>query len=127
MNTEPVYSPAVQALINEDLAYLTAGADPQGCRPLGSEFADSVGFTADVFDGYLWVDGADCWMPMVVCKQPGQGHFSRLLKAVEAAGYRIRVPNPFEDMRAILRAKGFHPDADDPLTWSQSRPLTSSF
>ncbi len=104
--------------IAEDLAYLSAGADPDGCRPAGSEFADSVGFTAERFDGYLWVTGNVCWLSLVVSRQPGLGHLSEVLRRLAVAGFEIRVPNPSDDMQAILVRKGFVPSQQDPLTWT---------
>lgn len=109
--------------IAEDLAYMTAGADPDGCRPAGSEFATVVGFTAERFDGYLWLSSAVCWLSLVVSREPGRGHLSEVLRRLTACGFEIRVPNPTVDMRAILALKGFSPMPEDPLTWTRAEDL----
>ncbi len=106
-----------QAAIEEDLAWLNAGADPDGCAPAGSERAQALGFTAERFQGYVWLSGTTCWLSLVVSLQPNQGHLSELISQLASRGYEIRVPNPTPDMQARLARKGFAPDALDALTW----------
>lgn len=70
-------------------------------------FATSLGFTSDKFDGYLWKDGNDIWVPVITSKNPSHGNLTRLFLAIQSAGYHIYVPTPFGKMRAILAHLGF--------------------
>ncbi len=106
-----------QAAIIEDLAWLNAGADPEGCCPAGSERAQALGFTTERFQGYIWLSGSTCWLSLVVSLQPGQGHLSELIRGLLERGYEVRVPNPTEDMVARLIRMDFRPDSLDALTW----------
>lgn len=103
----------IQAIIDADIAYMNDGAQDARMHEPGSTFCDAIGFTADRFDGYLFEDGKVCYLSLVVAKQPGQGHFSRVLDELDKLGMEVRVPTPSIQMQAILNAKGFGPLEQD--------------
>lgn len=76
---------------------------------LNSELGKRVGFVSDLFHSgsYLWEEGKVIIISLIMSKNPGNGNFSRLLKAITEAGYYIEVPTPFPMMEKILRKKGF--------------------
>lgn len=80
-----------------------------GMIALDSEQGTALGFTTDRFDGWLWRKGDACIVSFIVSKQPGQGHFSSLLRQIKAAGLRPQIPTPMGAMREILWRKGFRP------------------
>jgi hypothetical protein len=73
--------------------------------PLALEF----GFSSDRWAGYLWRDGDCILLSLVIARQPGRGSLSRLIRAVEARGYRVAIPTPLWRMRAILEHWGWQP------------------
>lgn len=108
---------AVEQVIADDIAFLSAGADSDGYRPIGSEFAIRTGFTEDLFEGYLWESGKSCFVSAVFSKQPGKGNFGRLLANIESLGFSVKVPCPLAVMQSILTRKGFGPSVEDPMVW----------
>lgn len=88
---------------------------PQGVIELGSDLANEIGFTADKFAGYLWLDNNRMFISFIVSLQPGRGNLSALFDCIEEKGYRVAVPNPLGRMTDILRRKGFvcHFEADE--------------
>ena len=85
----------------------------EGMIPLGSPAANELGFTADLFDGYLWRVGQAVYISFIISLLPGKGNLSRLFNAIEAHELQIAVPTPFPHMQAILERKGFVPHYDD--------------
>lgn len=78
-----------------------------GIIKLDSEFGREIGFTSDLFFGYLWRAGDRVYISFVASKQEGKGNLSRLFAAIEERGLRVVVPTPFPKMVAILESKGF--------------------
>ena len=78
-----------------------------GIIDLGSPAANELGFTSDKFDGYLWRMGDEIYISLIRSKQPGQGNFSALIKAIKAAGFRPVVPTPMARMLSILKKWGY--------------------
>lgn len=78
-----------------------------GIINLDSKNGNKLGFTSDNFDGYLWKQGDDIWISVIISKNSGKGNLSRLFKAILHKGYNIKVPTPFSKMEAILRNHGF--------------------
>lgn len=75
------------------------------------EAPESWGFTADRFvaDSYLWITGKICTVSFVETLDQGRGHFSHLVKAIEADGFQVEVPTPLRQMQDILSKWGFKP------------------
>ena len=74
------------------------------------------GFTAEHFEGWLWQFDDAVMISFIVSKQPGQGHFRRLVETILAHGYSVKVPTPFADMRWMLEKNGFvHTQEHDKL------------
>ncbi len=69
------------------------------------------GFTADRFaaDSYLWITGKTCTISFIETLERGYGHFSHLIKAIEADGFHVEVPTPLRQMEDILTRWGFKP------------------
>lgn len=69
------------------------------------------GFTSKRFteDSYLWKEGDRILVSLIIARRQGKGHFSLLVKAIEAAGFRVAVPTPIGQMPAILKKWGFTP------------------
>lgn len=80
-----------------------------GIIELGTERAAAFGFTADLFDGYLWKQGRLITISFIESRQPGQGHFSALVKRCLDMGFAVGVPTPLGKIRAILMHLRFTP------------------
>jgi len=80
-----------------------------GCIDVDSEYAKSIGFTSDKFDGWLWRKEGETRIMVSFIKStdPGKGNLSRLFDAVHAQGLAVAVPTPLGKMQAILTRKGF--------------------
>jgi len=67
------------------------------------------GFTKERFtaDSYLWITGMICTVSFIETKRQGCGHFSGLVRAIEADGFRVEVPTPLRQMQEILTRWGF--------------------
>ena len=74
---------------------------------LDSEFANEIGFTSDIFDGWLWkVENYIC-ISFIVSNQKRQANVTNLFNAILNKGFDIKVPTPTNMMKAILRKKEF--------------------
>jgi hypothetical protein len=75
------------------------------------EFGARFGFTSDRFtdDSYLWRHGNEIMVSLITSTPEGRGHFSALVKRIEAAGYTVAVSTPLRRMTAILQRWGFAP------------------
>lgn len=71
----------------------------------------SWGFTAERFaaDSYLWKEGNRVMISFIEAKTKGKGHFSALVKAIEADGFKVDVPTPLGQMKSILNRWGWKP------------------
>lgn len=85
----------------------TIGNYPQGIIEIGSDLANELGFTADKFAGYLWLDGDRVYISFIVSLNQNMGNLSALFNRIEEMGYRVAVPTPLGKMELILRRKGF--------------------
>lgn len=74
---------------------------------LGSDRANELGFTPDLFFGYLWETDDKLTVSLIESLCPGKGNFGKLLRRLLATGKIVSVPIPFARMKAILEAKGF--------------------
>lgn len=72
-----------------------------------SPTATQLGFTSDLFGGYLWVTDDAIFISAIFSLQPGKGHFRALLERLLETGKTIRVPTPSTRMRSILSSYGF--------------------
>jgi len=78
-----------------------------GMVELDSEFAKTIGFVSDKFDGYLWKEGNDIVISAIISKEEGKGNFSNLVKNIRNAGYEVIVPTPLGIMNNIVRKWGY--------------------
>lgn len=87
---------------------MTKDNDPEDyCIDLDTEYAKSIGFTSDKFDGWLWHSPSRITISFIISKEPGKGNLSRLFDAILEQGLAVAVPTPSDKMRAILERKGF--------------------
>lgn len=75
--------------------------------PLDSEIGKKLGFTSDLFKGYLWIKGNDIFISAIMSLHEGKGNLNNLFNKIEELGYNIKVPVPLGKMRSILLKKGF--------------------
>lgn len=88
-----------------------AGVIPlaDGCINTDSDSGKLLGFTSDLFEGYLWKKDKDIYVSFIISKKQGKGNLRRLFDNILKAGYNIKVPTPFPRMEKILRKLGFKP------------------
>ncbi len=79
----------------------------------GSDAAKTLGFTPELFSGWLWKTGDRIIVSMVMSKREGHGNLSRLFSSIEASGHKVAVPTPIGKMEAILQRKGFTPHVEN--------------
>jgi hypothetical protein len=72
-----------------------------------SNAGKEIGFTSDLFEGYLWLDRQYICISFIESKKPRQGNFSQLCKNILRLGYGIKVPTPFQLMECICVVHGF--------------------
>lgn len=73
-----------------------------------SERGKELGFTSDLYDGYLWEESPDSIIvSLIVSKKPHQGNVRRLLDTLESIYPKVRVPTPSARMRHILERRGY--------------------
>jgi len=79
-----------------------------GIIEIGSDFANKIGFTKDLFDGYLWrLDNNTIVISLIHSLKPQQGNVSRFIDHLLESGFTVEVPSPFPGMQSILERKGF--------------------
>jgi len=79
----------------------------EGCIVAGSPEARALGFTADLFHGYLWRKGNVLYISFIVSRYPGQGNFRNLMDRLEEGGCHVKVPCPSAWMEHILKVRGY--------------------
>jgi len=90
---------------------------------------EAWGFTRERFagDSYLWKDGEVILISFIESVHEGRGHFSALVRAIEASGFRVAVPTPLGKMVAILSRWGWKPVLiEDAVCWMNGKPTCSS-
>jgi hypothetical protein len=79
----------------------------EGMVRLGSAFANEIGFTPDLFEGYGWVKDGAFYVSLIISLHPGQGNFRTMVDRVLAKGLTVKVPTPSARMRGICQRSGF--------------------
>ena len=75
---------------------------------IDSEVATKLGFTSDLFYGYLWSDNKDSiHIPLIISKIEGSGNFSKLIRTLKENYSEIVIPNPSKKMLVISGRLGF--------------------
>lgn len=74
--------------------------------------AQDLGFTEDLFEGYLWKNDGEIMISLIFSREAGKGNFSKLVKRIEEAGYTVAVPTPIGKMPEILTHMGFKPNQE---------------
>lgn len=80
---------------------------PDGKIDPDSQAGQQIGFSADLFEGYLWKQGNRVLISLLVSLSPRRGHLMGLFNAIEAAGFNVAVPTPLGAMQGILASHGF--------------------
>lgn len=75
-----------------------------------SKLGAMIGFTSDLFDGWLWQHGRWIIVSFIEAKVKGRGDFGRLVRSLEAKGYDVGVPTPMAQMESILKKWGWKPN-----------------
>ena len=88
---------------------MDAKAMQDGQITLDSEYGKELGFTSDLFFGYLWKTGDRITISFIESRHQGKGNLSALFSRIETKGFRVAVPTPLGHMEAILLKKGFSP------------------
>ncbi len=86
---------------------LTARKCKDGIILLDSNFGKELGFTSNLFEGYLWKTNDIIYISFIVSKQERKGNLTKLFNKILEKGYKIRIPTPIGKMIAIVKAKGF--------------------
>jgi hypothetical protein len=95
---------------------------PNGPIFPGSKIAKRLEFDDRAFTGYLWKFEREIWVPVIESLNPGQGNLKAFFKFLNDSQYKVCVPNPFENMTAILEHLGFS-KAELPWQPSLNPPL----
>lgn len=74
---------------------------------LDSDKGKEIGFTSDLFNGYLWEKGKSIYISVIESRVEGKGHLSKLFQLILEKGYTIKVPTALPRMEAICKRKGF--------------------
>lgn len=78
-----------------------------------SDIGRQLGFTSDLFDGYLWQVSNRIFILFIASCNPGKGNMSRLFDRIESQGFTVAVPIPLGRMATILTHKGFVPHIEN--------------
>jgi len=78
-----------------------------GMIELGTPEGMEIGFTNDLFEGWLWKKGRYIWISMIISKRPNAGNVERLFRNIQKGGFGIKVPTPLGTMVHILQKVGF--------------------
>jgi hypothetical protein len=76
---------------------------------LDSDKAKELGFTSDLFEGWLWIDDTNnefLWISFIESLSPGKGNLKKLFDTIESKGYHLIVPSPFARMEMICKKRG---------------------
>ena len=73
----------------------------------GSERGDLLGYSADVFAGWLWKRDGAVIISFIHVLQPGQGHFKAIVSRILESGCAVQIPTPMGLMELIVRKWGF--------------------
>jgi hypothetical protein len=74
---------------------------------LDSPLAKKIGFTSNLFEGYLGLDGKYIYISFIISLKSSEGNLSKLFNNILKLGYGIKIPTPFNRMKEIAIKKGF--------------------
>ena len=77
-----------------------------GWIELDTSFTEGLGFTHDKFRGYGFLEGGYVYINVITSLHEVEGNFLWLLRAIDRAGYGIKVPKPSPRMKYILTKYG---------------------
>lgn len=77
----------------------------------------SIGFTSDLFGGYLWKTEGTIIISVIISKHAGKGNFNKLLDNILNMGFTIKVPTPSNRMIQIMLKKGAIPEIEHDPDW----------
>jgi len=81
--------------------------DEHGIIEPDSKFGKELGFTSEMFDGWLWKSGKFIYVSFIISKDEGKGNLRKLFETILSKGYGVKVPTPFAKMRSICDKMGF--------------------
>lgn len=77
-----------------------------GWIELDTPFSEELGFTSDKFRGHDFLEGGYVYINFIASLHEGKGNFLGLLRAIDRAGYGIKVLKPSPRMKYILTKYG---------------------
>ncbi len=85
---------------------------PEGIIETTSEAGKFFGFVPEIFGhgSYMWLDEDGFIVFSVIHvkeEKQNQGNFKKLIKKIEEAGYKIKIPTPLGHTRTYLRKHGW--------------------
>jgi hypothetical protein len=84
---------------------------PDGKVDLDSPIASRWGFLSCVWQrpSYLWInrDIRRVWLSLLLVAHPGRGALTRLIRSIEADGFKVVIPTPLGQMEYILQRWGW--------------------
>lgn len=71
-----------------------------------SKSSKEIGFSSNLFEGYLWKENQLIIISLIVSKFPNRGNLKALFDCIRNKGFDIFVPTPSNRMRGICVAYG---------------------
>jgi hypothetical protein len=65
------------------------------------------GYTADLYDGYLWKMGNSICICFIISKFPNQGNFKKLVENILDQGFIVKITTPLGRMKDIVIKNGY--------------------
>jgi hypothetical protein len=81
--------------------------EKNGLIELDSKLGKEIGFTSNLFEGYLFKVNKSIYISLIVSKKEGKGNLTKLFNKILEKGYKIMVPTPLGKMKEIVKSKGF--------------------
>ncbi len=80
---------------------------PLGPIDAGSDEANKIGFTSDLFEGYIYMNCNEVIISLVESIQPRRGNLSRFVSDLIKAGFTVKIPTPLPKMLQFVKKHGF--------------------
>ena len=77
--------------------------EEDGAIFLDTDRAKELGFTTDLFQGYLWEDDGNIWISFIYSINPCQGNCTRLIQKLLEEYKGVIIPSPSEAMCSLCR------------------------
>ncbi len=78
----------------------------------GTPEGDALGFTGDLFSGWLQLNGNRLYLHYIISRHRSEGNVQALIRSWLDRGYDVRVVMPRSIMQHILQKSGFIPSIE---------------